>query len=61
MASYVCENLGLEAELADSLAVLAGLLGSSGRGEFNVVDTEGIESLGTVGKSASAHSMSVVV
>lgn len=33
----------LQAELADGLAVLARLLRRSGRGQLNVVDTEGIE------------------
>jgi len=42
----VSENLGLEAELADGLAVEARLLTGSGRGEFDVVDAEIIQSLG---------------
>jgi hypothetical protein len=45
MASNVCENLGLESELADGLAISAGLLRCSGRGELDILDTECIESL----------------
>lgn len=38
----------LEAELGDGLAVNAGLLGGSGRGQLNVLASKLGESLGTV-------------
>lgn len=46
VTSYVCEDLGLEAEVADGLAVEARLLTGGGRGELDVVDTEFVECLG---------------
>jgi hypothetical protein len=46
VAADVGEDLGLESELADGLAVCAGLLRGGGGGEFNVLDPEGIEGLG---------------
>ena len=46
MAADVGEDLGLEPELADGLAVRARLLGRGGRGELDVLDTERIERLG---------------
>jgi len=46
VASDVGEDLGLEAEVADGLAVEARLLAGGGRGELDVVDAEGIEGLG---------------
>lgn len=45
MASNVGKDLGLETELADSFAVRSGLFRSSRGGEFDVLDTKGIESL----------------
>ena len=60
------QDLGLEAELADSLAVLTRLLGGSRRGQLDVVGAELIESLSdlnllglvkvSVGESARAVS-----
>lgn len=41
----MCEDLGLQAELADSFAVLAGLLRGRGAGELDVVGAELIQSL----------------
>jgi hypothetical protein len=46
VAADVGEDLGLESELADGLAVCAGLLRGGGGGEFNVLDPKGIEGLG---------------
>jgi hypothetical protein len=46
VTSHVSEDLGLEAELADLLAVKARLLTGSGRGELDVVDAKVIEGLG---------------
>ena len=46
VAANVGENLGLEAELADGLAIIARLLGGGGGGEFDVLYTKGIECLG---------------
>ena len=40
------EDLGLESEVADGLAVEAGLLTGSGGSEFDVVDAEVVQSLG---------------
>lgn len=48
MAADVSQDLGLEAELADGLAILAGLLRGSGRGKLNVVDTKVVEGLGNL-------------
>lgn len=48
MTADVSQNLGLEAELADSLAILAGLLRSRRGGQLDVVNTEVIESLGNL-------------
>lgn len=46
MTSYVCEDLGLEAEFADGFAVGAGLFGC-GRGcELDVVDAEVVQGFG---------------
>lgn len=45
VAADVGQDLGLEAELADGLAVLARLLGSAGRGELDAVNTELVQSL----------------
>jgi hypothetical protein len=42
----VSENLGLESEVADGLAVETRLLTGSGRGKFDVVDAEIVQSLG---------------
>jgi hypothetical protein len=47
-ASHVSEDLGLEAELADLLAVLAGLGRGHRAGELNVLDTKVRESLGNL-------------
>ena len=46
MAAHVGQDLGLETELADGLAVLSRLLGSGRRCEFDVVDAKVIQSLG---------------
>ena len=46
VATNVGEDLGLEAEVADGLAVEARLLTSSGRGELDVVHTKVVEGLG---------------
>jgi hypothetical protein len=46
MATDVRENLGLEAELADRLAIESRLLRGGGRCEFDVLDTKCIECLG---------------
>lgn len=45
IASNVSQDLGLETELADGLAVLAGGLRCSWRGQLDVVRSEFIESL----------------
>lgn len=42
----MCEDLGLEAELADGLAVLSRLLRGSRRSQLDVVDAEVVEGLG---------------
>lgn len=39
VTSYVCKDLSLEAELADGLAVLAGLFARDWARQFDVVDT----------------------
>ena len=46
VTSHVCEDLGLQSELADSLAVQSRLLRSGRRCEFDVVDTKLVEELG---------------
>ena len=46
MAPDMGEDFGLQPELADSLAVLPRLFRCSGRSEFDVFDTEGIQCLG---------------
>jgi hypothetical protein len=46
VAADVGEDLGLEAELTDRLAVRARLLGCGGGGEFKVLDAERVERLG---------------
>ena len=46
VTSHVSEDLGLETEVADGLAVEAGLLTRSGRGELDVVNAEIVQSLG---------------
>jgi S1-C subfamily serine protease len=46
VAADVCQDLGLEAKLADGFAVPARLLGRGRRGQFDVVDAELIEGLG---------------
>lgn len=48
VAADMGQNLGLEAEIADLLAVIVRLLGRGGRGQLDVVDAEGIEGLGAV-------------
>jgi hypothetical protein len=48
VASHVSEDLGLEAELADLLAVEAGLLAGGRRGELDVVDAKVVEGLGNL-------------
>lgn len=48
VAADVSQDLGLEAELADGLAILAGLLRGSWRGKLDIVDAEVIESLGNL-------------
>lgn len=44
----MCQDLGLEAEIADGLAIIVGLLRGSGGGQFDVVDAKSIERLGTM-------------
>jgi len=46
MAADVGKDFGLQAELADCLAVEPRLLGGGGGREFDVFDAEGIEGLG---------------
>lgn len=46
MATDVGEDLGAQTELADGLAVSPRLLRGSGGGELDVLDTEGVQSLG---------------
>lgn len=46
MAADVGEDLCVEAELADGLAVGAGLLGGGGGGELDVVDAEVVKGAG---------------
>lgn len=41
------EDLGLETEITDSLAVLEGLRARNWRGQFNVFNAKLIQSLGT--------------
>lgn len=48
VASHVSEDLGLQAKLADGLAVKARLLRGAGRRQFDAVDSELIESLGNL-------------
>jgi hypothetical protein len=48
VASNVSQNLGLEAEAGNSLAVLERLLRGNGRGKLDIVDSEGIEGLGNL-------------
>jgi len=55
VASYVGEDLSLEAELADLLAVEARLLTGGGRGELDVVDTEFVEGLGNLDLSCGVE------
>ena len=43
MATDVCQNLSLQAELADGFAIETRLLRSSGRSKFYVFHTKGIE------------------
>ena len=45
VAADVGQDLGLETELADGLAVKTRLLGGTGRGELDAVNTELIQSL----------------
>lgn len=45
VAANMCQDLRLEAELANGLAILAGLLGGGGAGQFNVIDAKFIKSL----------------
>jgi len=40
----MCKDLGLQSELADSLAIGAGLRGRSGRGQLDVVNTKIVQS-----------------
>lgn len=46
VAADVSQDLGLEAELADGLAILAGLLRGSRRGKLDIIDAKVIESPG---------------
>lgn len=46
VAANVGEDLGTETELADGLAIETRLLGGSGGGELDVLDTECVKSLG---------------
>jgi len=46
MAANMGKDLGLQTKLADSLAVEPRLLRGGGGREFDVLDTEGIKSLG---------------
>ena len=46
VTSDVSQDLGLQAELANGLAVLAGLLACAGAGELNAVNTKFIQLLG---------------
>ena len=46
MTPNMCEDFGLQAELADGLAVETRLLTGSRRGELDVVDAEIVQSLG---------------
>lgn len=55
MASDVREDLGLESELANGLAVCTRLLGGSRGGELDVLHTESIESLGDSDLSLSVE------
>jgi hypothetical protein len=55
VTSHVSENLGLEAELADLLAVEARLLTGGGRGELDVVDAKVIEGLGNLDLSSGVE------
>jgi hypothetical protein len=48
VAADVCQDLGLQAELADGFAVPARLLGRGRRSQLNVVDAEFIEGLGNL-------------
>ncbi len=45
MTSDVCEDLGLQAELADSFPVSAGLLGCGRTGELDVVGAKLVQRL----------------
>ena len=46
MASYVSEDLGLQAKITDLLAVKSGLLGASRARQLNVLDTKFVKCLG---------------
>lgn len=48
VAADVGEDLGLETELADGLAVLSRCFRGSRRSKFNIVDSELVESLGNL-------------
>lgn len=48
VATDVGEDLGLETELADGLAILSRLLRGGGGGKLDVVDAEVVESLGNL-------------
>ena len=53
VAANVCQDLGLESEVADLLAVIIRLLGGGGGGELDVVDAECIEGFGAVWKEGT--------
>lgn len=46
VATDVRQDLGLQAQFADGLTVLTGLLGGHWRGQFDVIDTEVVQGLG---------------
>lgn len=48
VATDVGQDLGLEAELADGLAIPSRLLRGGGRSKLDVVDTEVVEGLGNL-------------
>jgi hypothetical protein len=45
MAPNMCEHLSLQSELANGFTIPTRLLGGSRRGEFQIFNAEGVESL----------------